>query len=86
LNFTLPGVVFSRFKAVTLAASIHKERLSPETYRQPGEAVFTRDVPASLLSGHSVRVDFELDRATPPGNPDTRELGLIAHSVGFEGK
>jgi hypothetical protein len=86
LNFTLPQVVFSRFKAVTLTASIQGTRLAPETYNQPGAAVYTREVPASLLSGHSARIDFELDHAFIPDYGDPRELGLIAHRVALESK
>ncbi len=84
LNFSLPDVVFSHCKEVTLSASIQGEPLAPETYRRPGAALYTRDIPADLLSTHSVRVDFELDKALPPSKADMRELGLVARSLGLE--
>jgi hypothetical protein len=45
-----------------------------------------REVPAALLTGHEVRIDFELDKAMVPGNGDPRELGIVADLVGLETK
>jgi hypothetical protein len=85
-RFTLPDVVFSHFKAVTLSASVEGTALAPETYREPGPRVYARDVPSNLLSAHSVRIDFALDKAFSPGKGDSRELGLIADRLGLESK
>ena len=84
LNLALPEVIFSRFKEVTLSASIQGKPLAPETYGRPGAAVYAREIPANLLSTASVRVDFELDKALPPNQADKRELGLIARNVSLE--
>ena len=84
LNLALPDVIFSRFKEVTLSATIQDKPLAPETYRRPGAALYTRDIPANLLSTPSVRVDFELDKALPPNQADKRELGVIARNVSLE--
>ncbi len=84
--FTLPEVVISRLHSVTLFASIHGTKLAPETYQKAGRALYTRDVPANLLSGNAIRIDFELNRVMVPGNGDNRELGVIAERVGLEGK
>jgi hypothetical protein len=86
LNFAVPDVVISQLHSVTLRASIQGTRLAPETYEQGGRAVYTRDVPASLLSGNTSRIDFELNRVMVPGKGDTRELGVIADRVGLEVK
>ena len=86
LNFTVPAVVIAQLHSVTLWASIQGTRLAPETYHQGGRAAYTRDVPASLLSGNTVRIDFELNRVMVPGKGDTRELGVIADRVGLEAK
>ncbi len=85
-RFTLPDVVFSHFNQLTLSASIQGEPLAPETYRRPGAVLYTREIPADLLSTPSVRIDFGLDNSFSPGNGDSRELGLIAHSLGIESK
>jgi hypothetical protein len=86
LNFTVPAVVISRLHSVTLSASIQGTRLAPETYQKAGQALYARNVPASLFSGDTVQVDFELSRVMVPGNGDTRELGVIAERVGLEVK
>jgi hypothetical protein len=83
-RFTLPDVVFSHFKSVTLSASVKGRPLAPETYRRPGAATYAREIPADLFSEPSVRIDFGLDNAFSPGNGDPRELGLIAHRLGLE--
>jgi hypothetical protein len=83
-NFTLPEVVFSHCKQVTLSASMQGRPLAPETYTHPGAAPYTRAIPADILSVHSVRIDFELDKAMPPSQADSRELGLIARGVSLE--
>jgi hypothetical protein len=82
----VPEVVIKRLKFVTISASVRGLRLSPETYLQPCEAVYARDIPPGILSGDSVRVDFALDKAILPGQGDGRELGVIAHSLALETK
>jgi hypothetical protein len=82
-DFTLPEAVAARLKTVTLAASIGGAQLQPQTYTRAGESVYARDVPARLISGHSVRIDFTLDKALPPGS-DPREFGVIADRLRLE--
>ena len=84
-NFTIPEVIVARLKTVTLAASIGGTQLEPQTYRRAEESVYARDVPPRLLSGHSVRIDFTLDKALPPGS-DPREFGIIANRLRLEAK
>ena len=85
-HFSLPEVEMSRLKELTLSASVQGFRLAPETYRAVGEAVYVREVPAAVLSGDSVRVDFTLDKSFVPGNGDPRALGVIAKRLGLETK
>jgi hypothetical protein len=84
LHFILPDAVLAQLKSVTLRAFIEGSPLAPETYRASGKQVYTRDVPASLLSAHTLRIDFALDRAFVPGHGDLRELGVIADNVGLD--
>jgi len=86
LHFTLPGVVLSHFNAVTLSATAGSAPLAPEEYTTTGEHAYTREIPASALAASPLRIDFTLDKSVPPGNGDSRELGLIAASVGLETK
>ena len=88
LDFALsvPQPVIDKLHKVTLTASINGTALPPETYSQEGGAEYKRDLAPGLLSGDSVRVDFHLDKAVPPGNGDMRELGVVARSVALESK
>ncbi|MFN7995968.1 MAG: hypothetical protein U0Q18_20320 [Bryobacteraceae bacterium] len=86
LKLTIPAVAMDQLKTVTLSAAVAGTPLSPETYTQAGPFTYTRDVPASALGGDSVKVDFVLDKAVPPGPSDQRQLGIIVSTVGFEAK
>jgi hypothetical protein len=84
-SFTLPETVISRLQAITLTARSNGTEIGSETYTQPGEYVFTKPVPAALLQGGgAIKVEFELDKALPPGDADKRELGLVAVSVALK--
>jgi hypothetical protein len=85
-QLTVPAIVIRTLKFVTLSSSIGNFHLSPETYLQPCDAVYARDIPPGILSGDSVRVDFALDKAIPAAQADGRELGVIAHRVSMETK
>jgi hypothetical protein len=84
-RFTLPEAVISRLQAITLTARIGGTDIGSESYTEPGEYIFTKPVPANLLhGGEAVKVEFELDKALPPGEADKRELGLVAVSVALK--
>lgn len=86
LHFALPPVEMSRLHQVTLSASVQGFRLAPQTYSGDGDNLYTRDLPAKLLSGDSVRIDFELDKPFIPINGDPRPLGVIGKRVSLETK
>jgi len=85
LQFTIPEIAFNSMGATTVTAVINGLALAPETCSKPGDYVYARDVPGSALGGDVVVVDFASDKGfSVPG--DTRELALIAVSVGLESK
>lgn len=86
LKFAIPDVAFPRMKGVSLSAYVNGTPLTPESYQHAGPYVYTRDVPASLLTSDVVRVDFSVDKTIPPTAVDKRELGVIASLVGFQPK
>jgi hypothetical protein len=84
VKLTVPEPVIQKLQTVSLSATVAGSTLAPETYTTPGDYMFTRDVPANLLGGDTVRVDFQLDKAMPPSGGDIRELGIVVFSVGLE--
>jgi hypothetical protein len=86
LKFSVPDAIIDRLKTISLNAAVNESELSPETYTQAGEFTYSRDVPAKLLSGDSVKVEFFLDKSLPPGAGDLRELGVVVTSAGLESK
>ncbi|HXK04410.1 MAG TPA: hypothetical protein VMS37_18550 [Verrucomicrobiae bacterium] len=86
VKLTVPQPTIDKLKTVSLSASVGGLTLPPETYTTPGDYQYVRDIPASVLAGESVRVDFQLDKAMPPSGADVRELGIIVFSVGLESK
>jgi len=83
---TVPPVVIEKDKTISISATAGGAALGPETYTTPGDYVYVRDVPAGVLTGDSVRVDFQLDKVMPPSGADIRQLGLIVLSIGLESK
>lgn len=86
LHLTVPLPSIQKLGSITLSATVGGTTLAPETYAKAGEYTYRRDVPASLLAGDAVRIDFQLDKAVPPGEVDQRELGIVASSVGLVSK
>jgi hypothetical protein len=86
LRLTVPDPVIQRLKSVTLSAKAGSATLEPQTFTTPGEYSFKRDVPASVLTGEAVSIDFALDRFLAAGVADGRELGVIVSSIELIGK
>ncbi len=86
LKFAVPGPVIEKLGAITLTPSLAGTALDPETYAKSGSYTLERDLPAELLAGDAVTVEFALDKFLPPGEVDQRELGVIVSSVGLVAK
>jgi hypothetical protein len=86
LKFAVPDAAFSKMNGVSLSAYVNGTALPPEKYTQAGQFIYSRDVPASLLTGDVARVDFSLDKAIPASAADGRELGVVVSLVGFQPK
>jgi len=86
VKLTVPPPVIEKLKTVSLSANAGGSALPPETYTTVGDYFYVRDIPASLLGGDSLRVDFQLDKAMAPSGADIRELGIIVFTVGLESK
>jgi hypothetical protein len=80
--FTVPDLVVQKLRSITLTASVNGMTLTSADYKAAGAFVFSTEVPASLLTTDTVKVDFALDKSLPP-EIDKRELGIIASSVGI---
>jgi len=86
LKFAIPAGAMPKMKGVTLSASVNGTALPPETYTQPGQFTYTRDVPAALLGGEVARFDFSVDKTTGQTEMDHRELGLVVSLIGLQPK
>jgi hypothetical protein len=86
LKFAIPEVALSRLKGVSLSAYVNGTALAPESYRQAGQFIYSRDVPGKLLAGDVARVDFSLDKTIAASAADHRELGVVVSLVGFQPK
>jgi predicted small lipoprotein YifL len=77
-RFNMPPTSVEKLKTQTLSASIGGEPLKPATLDTAGLFTYSREIPANLLAGSTVKVAFELDKALKPDNGDARELGVVA--------
>ena len=83
LAFSIPDGVIEKLRKITLTASVNGTAFEPAVYAKPGPETYTTGIPASLLSTDTVKIDFALDKTVVPGGGDTRQLGIIASSVGL---
>ncbi len=82
LKFTVPDVVIDKVGPVTLGATVNCRKLESETYAEAGQHfLFTRQIPPDTLTGGTARVDFDVDKAMPPSELDTRELAVVVSSI-----
>jgi hypothetical protein len=86
VKLTIPPVTIEKLQNVSLSGNAGGIALPPETYTTAGDYFYVRDIPASALTGDSVRVDFQLDKAIAPSGADIRELGIIVLNIGLESK
>jgi len=86
LRFAISDAVLNKLHTQTLTSSIAGHALAPQQYAKSGEQTYTRDVSGDWVKSETVKVDFSLDKALPPSGADSRELGVIVSSVGFEAK
>ena len=83
LKLNIPDLVIQQLGAVTLSASANGSPLPPETYARTGDHVYAPQVPADVLGGGSVTIEFATDKVIPAGKVEKRELALIVTSVGL---
>lgn len=86
LRFALPEFIVNDLKSIQLSAVINGFQLAFQTYSQSGQFTYIQDVPPDQLSGDTIFVDFNLDKAVPPSATDHRELGVIVSQVGLVSK
>jgi hypothetical protein len=82
LKGDVPSAVLER-GPISLSAIINGHMLKSEIVSTAGAFTYSREVPASVLSGASARVDFAVDKALPPNSKDARELALVVTSIGL---
>ncbi len=81
LKITLPEAIAPPMLGAQVTASIGGRKLPAYQVARTGEQVAAFDVPPELLSAMAIVADFELDRAMPPREGESRELGLIITQV-----
>ena len=86
VKFSVLEGAMAALKSVSLDAVLRGSDLGRETFKQAGELIYSRDVPANLLTQDPVQIDFSLDKVLPAAPGDKRTLGIIVSSVGFEPK
>lgn len=78
-QFHVPDVLLAKLGPIRVEARSGGKTRGSAVLSKPGEARLTIEVPAS---GETL-VEFELDKALPPGKSDPRELGIVATSFRF---
>jgi hypothetical protein len=83
LKFNYPQVIQSRLKTITLAVTANGAVQNPQKYEKFGDQTYETDLPANLVRGGLVTVEFSTDKVVPAGQVEARELALIVTEVGL---
>lgn len=86
LEMTLPEALMTKTGAITLSAQAGDQKLADKTFDKQGAASYEADVPAAVLVGDSLRIDFTLDKFLAAGAADQRELGVIVSAASLTAK
>jgi hypothetical protein len=86
LKLTVPPVTIQRLQKVELSANVNGSALPAETYTEPGQFSYRREISGAVLAGNSARIAFQLDKAMAPSGADLRELGVIVSSASLQAK
>lgn len=82
VRFTIPDDEIRQLKRLSLRARVGDGWLAPETYETAGPHEYVREVPSHLMDGR-MQVELKTDRPYKPAG-DSRDLGVIVYSIGFE--
>lgn len=83
LRFYLSDGQIQRLGPMTLTAEAEGHSFAPQTFSEPGEYWYTRQVPAALLDTNILPVQFRFDKAVPPAEADGRELAAVVTVAGL---
>jgi hypothetical protein len=86
LKFSVADISIQKFGSVTVSGKLDSTELAPEKFTAAGPATYSREIPASALSGESVTVSFKVDNFIPASDSDQRDLGVIVQLIGLEVK
>jgi len=86
LQVYVPDVSIQKLGQVTLTARLGVHDLGPQTFRQPGQYTYERDIPAVWMTAGGNRFDLALDKALAPSPEDARELGIVVVSASLEAR
>lgn len=82
----IPDGQFAELGPITLSADVDGHALPSQTFSKAGDSAYSQPVPADLLKGPSVRVNFSLDKAQPGDAQDGRERGVVVSVIGLQPK
>ncbi len=84
LEYAVPDLFIQKVPKTTLSILVNGKALEPEVIAKAGGSRLERPVPAELLKGDVINIDFSLDKYLTAGQVDQRELGLIVSIVGLQ--
>jgi hypothetical protein len=82
-RFVVPQAVLDRVGPLTLSAKAGGVDLASQKFEKDGPQVYQQPVPASALKGEAVALEFSFDKALAPSGGETRELAVVAQSIGL---
>lgn len=86
LKLFVPPLLAERSGPVTMRLAANGTACAPSTFSGSGGFTFERRLPAAVVPGQELRLEFSLDRAIPPDSQDGRERGVIVAALEVESR
>jgi hypothetical protein len=84
LRLYIPQPQIDRLGAITLTAEAEGYPLAGRTFSQPGNYIYSADIPPEALQPDLTAVTFRFDKAASGSKTDARELGAIITALSLE--
>ena len=84
VHLYIPESILRKAGPLTLFASAGSHTLNPETWSQPGQYVYRRELEPAWIASEPVQMSFRLNKAVPPTARDQRELGIVVSEISAE--
>jgi hypothetical protein len=84
LHLHIPKAQLDKLGPMTLRVNAGGYPMIPRTFSEPGNYLYSEEVPRDALATNILPFKFTFDKASSAGPEEARELGVVVTSIGLE--